>query len=212
MSRVSRHALVRLASNVPTQGSDASEAAKETRKRQQAWARRATSMMFPWERAVLDGDATKPYTKWQKAYLAFAMLAIAALAWERTGTSPWRKKADVASYEAEQKRLEWARKAARGSLSHEEAMEAFDGMDPEAIDALVSRVSTEDRLAKELDPDVERKAIALGKDSTDGKGTDPFEGMSPEDIDRYVLRVREEESKRTSIHTESTPKVFRVGR
>lgn len=192
-----------------------SNATEDAASQQRAWARRATAMMFPWERATLDGDASKPYTTWQKFYFFAGAVALSALVWERTGSAPWRQEVDAKTAEQEARRIEVARKAARGRLTAEEEAEAFDGMSPDAIDALVARVAEEDRQAWEGDADTRRRAAALGI-APPKEGDDPFEGMAPEDIDKFVQDVREDEERRISgapaNYRPSEPLVFRIKR
>lgn len=192
-----------------------SDAREDAAAQQRAWARRATAMMFPWERAALDGDASKPYTTWQKFYFVAGAVALSALVWERMGSAPWRKEVDAKTAEQEARRIELARKAARGSLTSEEEAEAFDGMSPDAIDALVARVAEEDRQAWEGDADTRRRAAALGI-APPKEGDDPFEGMAPEDIDKFVQSVREDEERRVTgapaNQRPSEPLVFRIKR
>jgi len=228
--RLARRAAVWRAKNACRGASGGADASKETSgspdggkgegkgdaaSQQRVWARRATAMMFPWEKAALDGDASKPYTTWQKVYFFAGAVALSALVWERIGTAPWRREVDAKSADEEARRIELARKAARGLLTSEEEAEAFDGMAPDAIDALVARVSEEDRQAWEGDADTRRKAAALGI-APPKTAEDPFEGMAPEDIDKFVRGVLEEEERRVSGvpagHKPSEPLVFRVKR
>jgi hypothetical protein len=129
------------------------------------------SLMFPWERALLDGERNTKLTTLGKVYwLAFGVSVVVLVG----GTvkdryfKPPPPPVDPAIERAKQERVKAGMRRAREGRSFVEVPDAddpFDGLTPAEIEALV---------AKEYGP----------------SGDDPFEGMSPEEINVHLEKQK----------------------
>ena len=132
-----------------------------------------SSVMFPWERAVLHSERwTGQLKPWQKAYWAAFALGCAFV----VGSRAKRYYDDQESEEERQRAMEANKRALRGALEGrsfigargedeaDEDEDPFDGMSPEEIEALVKREA--------------------------GPSGDVYDGMTPEEINEYEEKFR----------------------
>jgi pyruvate/2-oxoglutarate dehydrogenase complex dihydrolipoamide acyltransferase (E2) component len=149
---------------------DAAAAAKATAAAPAAPANPMGGMLFPWERAVLDGErATKLTTLGKVYWLVFGVSLVVLVG----GTvkdryfKPPPPPVDPAIEIAKQERIKAGLRRAREGRSFTEvpvADDPFDGMTPAEIEKLVAN---------------------------DGEtGGDPFEGMSPEEINAHLEKEK----------------------
>uniref|UniRef100_A0A7S0N3F9 Uncharacterized protein n=1 Tax=Pyramimonas obovata TaxID=1411642 RepID=A0A7S0N3F9_9CHLO len=125
------------------------------------------TLMFPWERTVLDGERATKTTMWGKAYWAVFSAAFLLVVYNRA-SDYYKEKNFVEDPEVVAKKKQRLKASVQGALDGQSFVassgddDPFDGLTPEEITAMVEKEA--------------------------GKSGDVFEGMSPEEINAYMAK------------------------